>query len=57
MALEAGASSAHIGGAFSPLIVATLYSSFINYSENPEDPNRDRFILSKDMLVWFIIQF
>ena len=34
MALEAGASSA-IGGAFSLAdIVATLYSSFINYSEN-----------------------
>ena len=48
MALEAGASSAHIGGAFSLAdIVATLYSSFINFSENPEDPNRDRFILSK----------
>ena len=48
MALEAGSSSAHIGGAFSLAdIVATLYSSFINFSENPEDPNRDRFILSK----------
>ncbi len=48
MALEAGASSAHIGGAFSIAdIVATLYNSFINFSENPQDINRDRFILSK----------
>ena len=48
MALEAGASSAHIGGAFSLAdIVATLYHSFINFSKNPEDTNRDRFILSK----------
>ena len=48
MALEAGSSSAHIGGAFSLAdVVASLYHSFINFSKNPQDKNRDRFILSK----------
>ena len=47
--LDAGASSAHIGGALSYVeIIACLYTCFIKYNlNNPEDKNRDRFILSK----------
>lgn len=48
-AFNAGANSAHIGGALSIVdIVATLYCTVMNLnSKNPLDPNRDRFILSK----------
>tara|TARA_Y100000590_G_scaffold444423_1_gene575148 strand:- start:2468 stop:3310 length:843 start_codon:yes stop_codon:yes gene_type:complete len=47
--LHAGASSAHIGGALSYVeIISCLYTCFIKYNlNNPEDRDRDRFILSK----------
>ena len=49
MSYEAGHSSAHIGGAFSSVeILSTLFTKFFNYNKNnPADPSRDRFILSK----------
>jgi len=49
MALHAGSNSAHIGGALSLTdIVACLYSSVIKIDKtNPENEDRDRFILSK----------
>jgi len=49
MALQAGSNSAHIGGAFSLAdIVACLYSSIMKIDKNnPENIERDRFILSK----------
>ena len=49
MALEAGASSAHFGGALSIIeITATLFGSVMKYDpKNPEWDKRDRFILSK----------
>ncbi len=49
MALEAGASSAHFGGALSIIeITATLFGSVMRYDPmNPEWDERDRFILSK----------
>jgi transketolase len=49
MALHAGSNSAHIGGALSLTdIVACLYSSIIKIDKtNPENEDRDRFILSK----------
>lgn len=48
-AFNAGARSAHIGGALSIVeIVATLYGQIMKLSpDKPLDPNRDRFILSK----------
>jgi len=49
MALSAGSSSAHIGGALSIAdIVSTLFAYKMNFEKNnPLDENRDRFILSK----------
>ena len=49
MALYAGSNSAHIGGAFSLSdIVACLYFSIMTLDKkNPQNINRDRFILSK----------
>jgi transketolase len=49
MALSAGSSSAHIGGALSITdIVSTLFAYKMNFEKNnPLDENRDRFILSK----------
>ena len=49
MALYAGASSAHIGGALSSVeIIATLYEGVLNHKPtNPLWEERDRFILSK----------
>ena len=49
MALEAGRNSSHIGAGFSIIdIVATLYGSIMKINpENPDWPDRDRFILSK----------
>lgn len=46
---DAGNQGVHIGGALSYVdILATLYGGFMKYNvENPSDPNRDRFILSK----------
>ena len=48
-AFTAGAKSAHIGGALSAVdIVSVLFESIMKYNKNdPEDSNRDRFILSK----------
>jgi transketolase len=49
MALAAGASSAHLGGALSMVeIAATLFGAVMKYDpRNPRWPERDRFILSK----------
>lgn len=49
MALAAGASSSHFGGALSIVdITATLFGSVMSYDpKNPEWEGRDRFILSK----------
>ncbi len=48
MAFSAGASSAHLGGALSIVeIVSTLFSHVMKYNDNPQWPDRDRFILSK----------
>ena len=49
MMKHAGANGAHIGGAFSATeILASLYCGWLDVSpENPLNPNRDRFILSK----------
>jgi transketolase len=49
MALNAGASSSHLGGGLSMVdITATLFGSVMNYDcEKPLWPQRDRFILSK----------
>lgn len=49
MALEAGASSSHLGGGVSIIdITATLYGAIMRYDHNvPEWSERDRFILSK----------
>lgn len=49
MALEAGARSSHLGGGLSLIdITATLYGAVMDYRpEEPEWPERDRFILSK----------
>ena len=49
MALHAGHSSAHIGGALSSVdIISTLYETIFKYDKrNIIDENRDRFILSK----------
>ena len=49
MMLHAGANGAHIGGGFSAAeILACLYGGVMNVSpERTEDPERDRFILSK----------
>lgn len=48
-AVNAGARSAHMGGALSMVdILATLYGAVMKYRANePEWPGRDRFILSK----------
>jgi transketolase len=48
-AFTAGAKSAHIGGALSAIdVVSVLFGSIMKYNKNdPQDPNRDRFILSK----------
>ena len=48
-AYNAGAKSAHIGGALSIVeIVACLYGGIMSLNPNkPIDPDRDRFILSK----------
>jgi len=49
MALEAGAHSSHFGGGLSIVdITATLFGAVMNIdANNPEWPDRDRFILSK----------
>jgi len=49
MAMEAGSSSAHIGGALSIVdIMATLFFGIMNIDKNdPLNEDRDRFILSK----------
>ena len=49
MALNAGQSSAHIGGALSSVeIISTLYGTIFNLNnKDPLDISRDRFILSK----------
>lgn len=49
MTFKAGVEGGHIGGSFSSAdILATLYGSEMNVSsENPNNPDRDRFILSK----------
>ena len=49
MALYAGASSSHFGGALSSVdILATLFGKIMNFSkDNLKNPERDRFILSK----------
>ena len=49
MAFLNGAKSSHLGGGLSIVdITATLYSEILNiYKNEPENPNRDRFILSK----------
>jgi len=46
MILMAG--SGHIGGSFSMAdILVALYYNIMRISDNPNDPNRDRFVLSK----------
>ena len=48
MAFAAGASSAHLGGALSIVeIVSVLFSKIMKMNNDPEWPERDRFILSK----------
>ena len=48
MALVAGASSAHLGGALSIVeIVSVLFSFKMKLNHDPEWSDRDRFILSK----------
>ncbi|MDB3945453.1 transketolase [Gammaproteobacteria bacterium] len=49
MALEAGSSSAHIGGALSIVdVTAVLFGQIMRVNlKNPEWPDRDRYILSK----------
>ncbi len=49
MALAGGASGSHLGGGLSIIeITATLYGAIMKYDpDNPEWPERDRFILSK----------
>ena len=48
MAFSAGASSAHLGGALSIVeIISTLFCHVMKYNDNPQWPDRDRFILSK----------
>jgi len=48
MAFSAGVSSAHLGGALSIVeIVSTLFCHVMKYNDNPQWPDRDRFILSK----------
>ncbi len=49
MSLEAGKLSSHFGGGLSIVdITATLYGGIMKYDiSNPENPERDRFILSK----------
>ena len=49
MTFHAGVEGGHIGGAFSSAeILAVLYGSEMNVDpKNPENPDRDRFILSK----------
>tara|TARA_E500000178_G_scaffold255136_1_gene251669 strand:- start:2099 stop:2521 length:423 start_codon:yes stop_codon:yes gene_type:complete len=49
MSFNAGAASAHIGGALSCAdIISVIFSNFLNYNEgNPFWEERDRFILSK----------
>ncbi len=54
--LDAGANGAHIGGAYSCTeILAVLYKSVMNV--NPNDNNRDRFIMSKGhaSIAWYAI--
>ena len=48
-AFETNGMNAHIGGALSMCdIIAVLFKSIMNINtDNPLDPNRDRFILSK----------
>lgn len=49
MQMVASTKSSHVGSAFSIVeIIVVLYKLVLkNDSENPEDPNRDRFLLSK----------
>jgi len=48
MSLSVGAKSSHIGGGMSLIdITATLYGAVMNFANDPQSPDRDRFILSK----------
>ena len=48
MAFLAGASSSHLGGALSIVdIISVLYSKKMKLNNEPQWPDRDRFILSK----------
>ena len=48
MAFYAGASSSHFGGALSIVdIISVLFGNKMKFNNNPEWPDRDRFILSK----------
>ncbi len=48
VSLAAGASSSHFGGGLSLVeIISVLYCKFLNLNNNIQDPNRNRFILSK----------
>ena len=48
MAVAAGASSAHLGGALSIVeIISVLFCHVMKLNSNPQWPERDRFILSK----------
>lgn len=53
MALESGNNGSHLGGSFSAIeILATLYGEVLKFDiNNPLDPNRDRFIPSKNHCV------
>lgn len=53
MAMASGTNGSHIGGSFSCTeILAVLYGAVLKYDlKNPTDPNRDRFIPSKNHCV------
>lgn len=53
MALAAGSGGSHVGGSLSCIeILAVLYGEVLRFdAKNPLDPNRDRFIPSKDHCV------
>ena len=53
MALASGNNGSHLGGSFSSIeILSVLYGEVMKYNvKNPLDPNRDRFIPSKNHCV------
>ena len=53
MALAAGSGGSHVGGSLSCIeILAVLYGEVLRFdAKNPLDPNRDRFIPSKNHCV------